>query len=99
MHIAIAALCVLVYTESTFRHFILFEFYLIIFFLPVQNLEENYSNLPIYMRLVSEKDTIKALKGVFIALVVLGAVIFLFVLCLWQRIAIAVGIFLILSRV
>lgn len=58
----------------------------------MKNLEDNYSNTPIYLRLASQEDTIKALKGVFIALVIVLAIIFFGVLCMWQRIGIAVGI-------
>jgi len=55
-------------------------------------LEDDYTTLPIYLRLASQEDTVKALKGVFIALVIVLVIIFLGVLCMWQRIGIAVGI-------
>jgi hypothetical protein len=58
----------------------------------MKSLEDDYSNTPIYLRLVSQEDTIKMLKGVFIALVIVLAIIFFGVLCMWQRIGIAVGI-------
>jgi len=58
----------------------------------MQDADQAYSSIPPLLRLVSEEELIKALKVIFIALVVILAVIFLITLCMWQRIGIAIGI-------
>lgn len=58
----------------------------------MKQVENNYSETPIILRLTSQEDTIKALKAVFIVLVIVLVVIFFGVMCMWQRIAIAIGI-------
>lgn len=57
----------------------------------MKKMETDYTSLPVYLRLASQEDTIKALKAVFIVLVVILVLIFLGILCMWQRIGIAVG--------
>jgi hypothetical protein len=58
----------------------------------MQLLQTDWSDTPEYLRLTDQQDTIDALKGVFITLVVILVLIFFGVLCLWNRIGIAIGI-------
>jgi len=58
----------------------------------MKELENDYTATPVYLRIASQKDTVDTLKGIFIVLVVMLAIIFLAVLCLVQRIGIAVGV-------
>jgi len=58
----------------------------------LQTVENNYSSTPIYLRLVSQKDLIDALKGIFSVLVIVGVFVLLATICMWTRIAIAIGI-------
>lgn len=58
----------------------------------MEDLDQDYQAIPRTLRLVSEESLIKMLKAVFIVLIVVLAIVFLAVLCLWQRISIAIGI-------
>jgi hypothetical protein len=91
VHAVVAVLAYLVYHTSTY--IMCFLSIILFIFLLVQDLDQTYSSIPVYLRLVSEQELIKALKGVFIALVVILCLIFLITLCMWQRIAIAIGTF------
>lgn len=55
------------------------------------NIHQAYSNLPVVIHLVSEKDSAKALMGLFYALVVIDAIVLLAILCMIHRISIAIG--------